>query len=1699
MALSSTKWGDSLLQFTNMTAETIHHQNTEGQIQRPSIDSQEIITSDISSTRRKLLDLSGRNRLLNFKHTGSKILRLVNKLPNFIYADLMSSADADQNGLLISPVSLPKRNEYPAMEAQNLKKIDVKVHASKLGINTEYEMLATGASEEDHNKDYKLQTLLYPKDMDRVVRRITSEARTAIEESGVNMLFLCLGCLKWSDHDDSKKFYYAPLIMVPIEIKRDKVDAKTGFAKFYLKYTGEDIFDNICLREKLAQMSINLSSFENFETPEEYFSALTSQLADIKPDWDISRFVTIGFLSFSKMLMYLDLDPAKWPSENGIGDATHIFDIFADNHSGDYPIASEADVDDDKKLPHISQVMDADSSQHRAILDVLTTGHNVVIEGPPGTGKSQTITNLIAACIAEGKTVLFVAEKLAALQVVRKRLNSVGLGDFCLELHSHKSQKKAVLADLNKRLEINTHSYSSAASEAETLLRELNLKKSKLIEYSKVINTPFGQTNMTPYEIFWKAESLQRQCSQHYKPEAFDIPKDIKKLSPVVLQEHKDALKNLSHNLSNYFGNNIGCKEHYWHGLNLVGPVDYAQQQNHISSLKTLRSNAEQANISLAQLKRYDIDIGTLKIDKLESFEETDFTYANLFNFLDLNNIPDEIDQCLKKLLTYQSNLETFSILSEKSNLNIPQVAGLDGKIVYSSKLPHNLSFKEMQCISDSVNPALTTFKDRQSILREAATYLGLSDHLDSIVTIQTIVAVTTYCSKVEIDTLLHRNQAIEQSMSYPIIMDLPYKIKSMRKIRAELENKFNFDYLPSDERLIELSKTLGNTKLFSSFSKKWRVARYEYKTIAKDDDVKSVKASAKKIDELLLFNSDLKTLNENTVYNTMLPGFFQGIDTDIESLIQAIKFYQSLRAAILPITDFGSLIYNRLQVLESKHYEWLASNHQACVEALQGLTAATLICTSCDISSSDLGIKSLITHIERFNDDLKKLKPCLDSLKIPSELTIQKLRNALKEYKRLQDEKNKFQSSKLLKDFGFISDRDTLPEQIDVLRSILSTATKAKTLLPQTIMQHVLCSEGFKTLQEIIKHLNHIENYHADLNKLTASTLSEFYRYSGADENNKIAAIISKLDELDTQTEAFVTWCEVLNIRAELKNLGLDTIVSAFVNLSNPEVPFGDYETLYCFLVYHALSNEVLRTKPVLGSFSRTTHENLRCSFKKIDLELQELNAQKLIRKLSQKTIPQGDGGRSPKEFTNAHLIRHEIGKKKAHIPIRQLVNRAYNTLIAIKPCFMMGPLSVAQYISPHRAKFDILIMDEASQVKPEDAIGAFARAKQIVVVGDSNQLPPTGFFDTLGNDNDDNPDDETNISNSESILDVCKQRFQRLHRLRWHYRSQHQSLISFSNRHFYDNDLIIFPSPTAHSDTIGVKHVYVSDGIYTSQSNLIEAGQIVKEIMEMIEQQPTLTYGIVTMNVKQKMVIADEIERVRKDNPRFDSYINDSEQTDTGFFVKNLETVQGDERDVIFISTTFGLDKEGTFRQHFGPINGKDGWRRLNVLFTRAKRHVRIFSSFNPNLIKIDNTKEQRGLRALKDYLNYAITGNDNHSYLTGQEPDSDFERAVGSFLVSKGYDIIYQLGVAGYRIDMVVVHPQCPSNYVLAIECDGATYHSTSSARDRDRLREENLRKLGWSHIHRIWSTDWFKKRKQEEVRLLQEVERACKLYM
>ena len=449
-------------------------------------------------------------------------------------------------------------------------------------------------------------------------------------------------------------------------------------------------------------------------------------------------------------------------------------------------------------------------------------------------------------------------------------------------------------------------------------------------------------------------------------------------------------------------------------------------------------------------------------------------------------------------------------------------------------------------------------------------------------------------------------------------------------------------------------------------------------------------------------------------------------------------------------------------------------------------------------------------------------------------------------------------------------------------------------------------------------------------------------------------------------------------------------------------------------------------------------------------------------------------------------------FAKKKRHLPIRQLMDKAGNAIQEIKPVCMMSPLSVAKFLPPESVYFDWVIFDEASQVEPVDAFGAIIRGKQTIVVGDDKQLPPSNFFQKIG-DNDGAEDDEENFAgNITSILElfVAQQAPQRM--LRWHYRSRHESLITVSNSKFYENKLYLFPSPDCEKKEVGLVYHHCTDTIYDrggSGKNLKEAEIVAAKIMEHALSYPNLTLGVGTFNLSQMEAVLDQVEILRKQNPLSeDSFFR--AHPEEPFFVKNLENIQGDERDVIFISVGYGRDVNGRLTMNFGPLNHDGGQKRLNVLITRARRRCEIFT----NLVAddIDAGIANFGVEALQCYLKYAETGNLDVPKSEG-DAESPFEIEVANALRGRGFEVVHQIGAAGYRIDLGIIDSERPGRYLLGIECDGSTYHRSQSARDRDRLRQQVLEGLGW-RLHRIWSTDWFRTPGRELEKIVKEIERA-----
>ncbi|WP_030543460.1 DUF3320 domain-containing protein [Streptomyces albus] len=468
----------------------------------------------------------------------------------------------------------------------------------------------------------------------------------------------------------------------------------------------------------------------------------------------------------------------------------------------------------------------------------------------------------------------------------------------------------------------------------------------------------------------------------------------------------------------------------------------------------------------------------------------------------------------------------------------------------------------------------------------------------------------------------------------------------------------------------------------------------------------------------------------------------------------------------------------------------------------------------------------------------------------------------------------------------------------------------------------------------------------------------------------------------------------------------------------------------------------------------------------------------------------------RRPRSFGGGEpaVITHEAGKKTRHMPVRELLGRTRDTVQAIKPCFMMSPLTVSQHL-PADYHFDVVIFDEASQVRPGDAVNCIYRGRSLVVAGDSRQLPPTSFFDSAVEDDSDEYDPDVPDS-FESLLDACKAGALRELPLRWHYRSRHEDLITFSNRSFYERSMVTFPGALDEGNDVGVAFIG-ADGVYDRggrRDNRREAELVAERVLHHFDTRPGRTLGVVALSQAQASAIDLAVQQARISRPDLDHCF--TEDRLDGFFVKNLESVQGDERDVMIMSIGYGPDEHGKLGLNFGPINKDGGWRRLNVAVTRARYRMEVVASFHGGALA-DSANES--VQHLKRYLAYAENGPAVLAQDVVQDedaaPDSPFEESVLAVLRGWGYRVQPQVGVAGYRIDIGVRHPELPGSYALGIECDGAMYHSSRTARDRDRLREQVLAGLGW-RLHRIWGTDWYRGREAAEQRLREAVEQAVK---
>lgn len=551
-------------------------------------------------------------------------------------------------------------------------------------------------------------------------------------------------------------------------------------------------------------------------------------------------------------------------------------------------------------------------------------------------------------------------------------------------------------------------------------------------------------------------------------------------------------------------------------------------------------------------------------------------------------------------------------------------------------------------------------------------------------------------------------------------------------------------------------------------------------------------------------------------------------------------------------------------------------------------------------------------------------------------------------------------------------------------------------------------------------------------------------------------------------------------SVAAELRDQGLEAAVHVVQTWEYAATRLVD---LVRRSRYGSLIERAMLERPILAGFDGVTHGHRVARFRELDKLLLQRQRSVVLHEHWQHLPTYQAGGLA--------LLHEQFNRKRGHKTIRTLMREAGGAIQAIKPVFMMSPFSIAIFLEAGSVEFDMVVFDEASQVKPVDALGAILRGKQTVVVGDDKQLPPTNFFDRVL----DEEENDSIMADTESVLGLFRAKAAHQEMLEWHYRSRHESLIAVSNYEFYNNRLIVFPSPDHERARLGLLFHHLPQTRYTRRTdgsgggyNGEEARAVAEAVMRHARSQPDKSLLVAAFNQQQREAIDNLVDKLRQSDGRGEQFFNGHPAEP--FAVKNLENVQGDERDVILISIGFGRDQDNKISMNFGPLNKDGGERRLNVLITRARERCEVFSNITDEDIDLSRTNA-RGVRALKRFLKYARTGILDLPETTGGEVESPFEHEVATALRATGFQIDLQVGTGGYRIDMAIIDEARPGRYLLGIECDGATYHRTKTARDRDRLRQEVLEAMGWE-IHRIWSTDWFRHPQREIQRVQERVE-------
>ena len=1606
-----------------------------------------IVSRRVEDWCTRLIDLSSRNRLISYKATAATTLRIA--APDV--HELLKDPDRVQPWDFFFPVD-ETIDEPAPQESDAATAVDELLLASR-----------------DHGRSRRSDELevteTNPKRIARVLDNLAKRSNGEFRDKAIRILYLAIGFLDWRDPQRDQPLT-SPLVLVPAELRREST--RDPYRLFFVD--DEEIVVNPSLTEKLRrEAGLDLPADWAWED-----KSIAQELDDIRmavtgKGWSVREDAVLGLFSFRKYVMYRDLlDNKERVLAHPLVQSLAHGRLSSEVRVGRPPVPEAGELDDAQPPARTLSILDSDASQRQCV-EAARRGHSFVMQGPPGTGKSQTIANVIAEAIGDSRRVLFVSEKAAALEVVFNRLAASGLDEYCLMLHGEHAGRREVVQALDRSV--------SSAPEPRLVMRHDEMERlanlrTTLNDSARLLHSPESVLGgRTLRQVHEELARLHRAASVPGAPEP----------SPA----RADGVLDEFHELSEIFQRlverwQVSARDFVWRGYR----AETFTANDHGQAVAVLRVLRE----TLGALESRARDVAAT----LES--------ASPGSYAECERLAKLCDHLRRAPSIHASWLDLDPAVLGDSAAHAQRAYGdcAARQTAFRELLPG----REVDDLSaDSPNrlraaaAAVRQHCGWASAWDEAlpalpAAVKALDDLPGLIDGVRTSAAAAAVITGQPTTDLL-RSRIAELAELAELSFTADDRPEASWLVRAGLERaQAAFDALASDldayqrdcaalfeeytPEVLELDAAgmasrfeTQYTSMFARLGASFRRDADALKRVRKSGKLPAVPAE------------DLKRI-----------AALQAVGKRIDSQsAQALGSYAAGRET--SVTTVRGVIATGRRILElSDAHADLAQ--LATAVAVGSSPSASAAQAAEQLRDADRRMRERLLDLDRFvgaPGDLRSGN--LDDLSA----FVARLDPPLRALAHEVADLNKGASQPAV-EFAAIEHRARAAAE---LQEILAEIAEAKTGWREVIGPSFAAAEtDWDLVQTAATWLGelrgllfddmsppvrdailtaprgsvHIGDLHSECDAAgrAAAQLRDLFEPERAVELQRVLAdgsfddVRRLCDDLSDHVDDLLDWTQWRSWRRRAVAKSWEGFLDALVDAAvGADGVIAAFERAYWSRRVEALDARDPELVQDLrgGAFQRWVDE-----FRDLDRKLVRTGADRLItdRERTRSNLvstPDSELG----------LLRAEARKVRRHRPVRELLSRIPTLLSELKPCLMMSPLTVSHFLAPDHT-FDLVIFDEASQVAPQDAVNCIYRGNQLIVAGDSKQLPPTTFFETAEVDElGPEEEDERTREDMESILDSCEAALFPQHQLSWHYRSRSESLIAFSNQHIYDHSLVTFPSVEGRSRRMGVGFVHVPDGVYDpgkTRTNRREATAVAERVKHYLLDGSNRSVGVIAFNSAQASAIEEELDLLKVQHPELEAHFS-GDRLDA-VFVKHLEAVQGDERDVIVFSVGFARDAQGKFTMNFGPLNKDGGERRLNVAVTRARERIELVSSVRAHDFSLSDGAKP-GARLLRDYVAYAEAS----GRPAGAEDDADdageaswptpLEAEIAEAIRELGFSAVPSVGVGSFRIDIGVKTPDQPDRFLLGIECDGAGYAGTPTARDRERLRHEVLAGLGW----------------------------------